>query len=102
VAQATHSCRRVLWPTTFSLTLSPLGRRAQIAGAAQIEQRHDRLLHLMQSLDGFPHERIVNLRRIAMNKAVAPGLHLSEMRIDLAVAEGRQVGFPSSFSMITA
>jgi hypothetical protein len=61
--------------------------------AAQIEERHDRLLHLMQSLDGFPDERIVDRGRIAVHKVVASGLHLPDMCRDLPVAEGRQVGF---------
>jgi hypothetical protein len=30
----------------------------------QIEERHDRLMHLMQLLDGFPDERVVDRGRI--------------------------------------
>jgi hypothetical protein len=92
VARAAHNWRRALLPTTFSLALPPHGRRAWITGAAQIEERHDRLLHLMQSLDAFPDERIVDRGRIAVHKVVASGLHLPEMCRDPPMAEGRQVG----------
>ena len=47
---------------------------------------------IMQSLDGFPDERIVDRGRIAVHKVVASGPHLPEMCRDPPMAEGRQVG----------
>jgi hypothetical protein len=80
-------------PRPFRSRSRHIGGAPWITGAAQIEERHDRLLHLMQSLDGFPDERIVDRGRIAVHKVVASGLHLPDMCRDPPMAEGRQVGF---------